>query len=128
MKQELWKTIKNFERYEVSNFGNVRNKTTGRVLKPFVNNCGYLYVYLFNKEGRKKFRLHRIVAEAFIPNPENLETVDHVDSDKTNNNAENLQWMTLADNVRKAQNKPVSQFYKNGDYVATYASITEASR
>lgn len=128
MKQELWKTIKNFERYEVSNFGNVKNKVTGRILNPTTSHQGYLYVTLCNKEGHKKFKVHRLVAEAFIDNSEGLETVDHIDNNKLNNNALNLQWLTIADNVRKANNKSVSQFYKNEEFIATYASITEASR
>ena len=112
----------------MSSHGRVKNKKTGRFLKPRVNNFGYLRVLLINAEGKKEFQIHRLVAEAFLSNPENLETVDHIIPDKTNNNAENLQWLTREDNSRKANSKPVSQYYKNGDFVANYASATEASR
>ena len=128
MKQETFKTIENFSNYEVSSYGRVKNVETGKFLKPYDNGNGYLQVQLFNTDGRKALLVHRIVAQAFLENPGNLATVDHINGDKTNNNVENLQWMTQADNTRKANNKRVNQYNTNGDFIATYVSITEASR
>ena len=125
---EFWSTIKDYPNYEVSSLGRVMNIKTGRIIKPAPLKNGYFIINLCNDKGIKSVFVHRLVAEAFILNPENLETVDHINGDKSNNSVNNLQWMTQADNVRKALNKPVSQHYKNGDYIATYASITEASR
>lgn len=127
--EEIWSIITDYPNYEVSSLGRVMNVKTGRILKSNLNMPnGYLCVRLSNDEGIKLLLVHRLVAKAFILNPDNLKTVDHIDSNKLNNKADNLQWMTQADNVRKARNKPVNQYYKNGDYIATYASAVEASR
>ena len=125
---EIWSKIKDYPNYEVSSLGRVMNIKTGRILKPKLSHKGYLRIGLYNNEGFRQLRVHRLVAEAFILNPENLETVDHIDGNKLNNNVDNLQWMSNADNVRKANNKQVSQYYKNGEFIATYVSILEASR
>ena len=79
---EGWKDISNYDNYEVSTFGKVRNKNTGRILKP-ANNGGYLYVGLSNTKT-KTFPLHRLVAETFIENPENKAHVNHKDKNKLN--------------------------------------------
>lgn len=96
---EIWKPIANYEGlYEVSNEGNVRSlnyRHTGKVqvLKLSVNRYGYLQVNLHSKEGKQKtYKVHRLVAQAFIPNPNNLPEVNHKDENKTNNCVENLEW------------------------------------
>ena len=91
MNTEIWKQINDFDNYEVSNFGNVRRKTKKgyHLLKPSVNNNGYYQVSL-SKDGKAKpFRVHRLVAVAFIPNPDNLPIINHKDENKLNNNADN---------------------------------------
>lgn len=82
MKNEIWKTINNYDNYEISNTGKVRNKKTGKFLIPINSGKGYFQVALSKNNVTKKFLLHRLVADAFIQNPEGLETVDHLDGNK----------------------------------------------
>ena len=109
---EVYKDIKNYEGYyQVGNLGNVRSldrivphKTKGflklksRILKPSFSRDGYKKVVL-QKEGMVRyFRINRLVADAFIPNPENKPCVNHKDGDKLNNNVDNLEWNTVQEN------------------------------
>ena len=106
---ERWKDIKGYEgKYQVSNLGNVKSlldkslKKREKILKPSLTHKGYLRVYL-SKESKKSTRLiHRLVAEAFIPNLENKETVNHIDGNKTNNRIDNLEWLSNIENQRHA--------------------------
>lgn len=95
---EIWRTIEKHPKYEVSNMGNVRNKKDQYILTPCKNYRGYYRVML---NGVWK-TIHRLVAETFIPNPDNLDTIDHINGDIYNNTIENLQWMCRGDNVRKS--------------------------
>lgn len=102
MTQTLWKTIKQFPDYEVSNTGLVRNNVTGNVLKPYDNGRGYLQVGLYNNGSRKKKRINRLVAKAFIdnPNPEEFDQINHKNSCRTDNRVENLEWCSGSYNER----------------------------
>ena len=100
---EQWKPIKGYEgKYDVSNFGRVRSYYKGLHIKTQrINNCGYCYVKLYVKGKRQKMaRVHRLVAEAFIPNPDNMSDVNHKDMNKLNNHVSNLEWTSHADNVK----------------------------
>lgn len=88
--------------YAISNKGNVRNSKTGKILRPEVSNCGYLRVGMYYVKDNKRYHIHgsvhRLVAIAFIPNPDNLPEVNHKDGNKTHNWVENLEWSSSSDN------------------------------
>lgn len=95
MEEILWKTIEGYVGlYEVSSTGLIRSEKTQKLNKPHINHKGYYKVTLSNCGTKKNFRIHRLVAIAFIPNPENKPEVNHKDLNKLNNNVENLEWVT----------------------------------
>lgn len=108
---EEYRPIENFANYEVSNFGNVRNSKTGRVLVPGRNKVGYYIVNLSKDKKQVTNYVHTLVAKAFIPNPENKPCVDHINSVKTNNNVTNLRYATKREN---SQNAVISRRNKSG--------------
>lgn len=103
MEEEVWKCIDNYINYEVSSFGNVRNIKFGKLLKFGVQSGEYFNVDLSKENKSKTFTIHRLVATAFIENPNNYTTVDHIDRNRQNNNVNNLRWanMVLQSNNRK---------------------------
>jgi hypothetical protein len=103
---EIWKSINGHENYEVSSFGNVNNVNTGRILKACANKDGYYLVGLRKDGKRTTFKVHRLVAEAFIENPLNKKCVDHINNNKTDNNITNLRW---ASNKENGQNRSMSK-------------------
>ncbi len=105
--EEIYKDIEGFDKYEISNLGNVRNKKTGLILKPVISSNGYYTIGLWKNGKRTTKKIHRLIAEAFIPNPENKPKVDHIDNNKQNNNTVNLRWVTSKENNQN------SQIYKN---------------
>jgi hypothetical protein len=136
---EIWKDTE-YEPYEVSSHGKVRNKKTGRLLVPAVHHKGYLKAQFRVNKKTKAFFRHRLVGIAFIPNPYNLPQIDHLDNDKTNNHVSNLEWVTGAENIRRKMRdglnvspenagrpkQPVAQYDLEGNFVANYKSIAEA--
>ena len=164
--KEIWKDIVGYEGlYQVSNLGRIRsldryvnsaiknsNKVIkkGKILKPNPNWNNYLQVHL-SKNGKGKMSVvHRLVAQTFIPNPNNLPQVNHIDGNKFNNSIENLEWCTAKENINhswklglsksyqhtkgkltdysKSLCKKVSQYDLNGNLLNVYNSISEASK
>lgn len=98
---EIYKPIKGYEGlYEISNMGNVRSIRNNKVLKPNTDKYGYFYVIFSVNQKRKTLKVHRLVAETFIENPENKPTVDHKNTDKKDNHVENLKWATNLEQSR----------------------------
>lgn len=89
---EEWRKIEGYENYEISSFGNVRRGN--KILKPFLNGDGYAHIQLCKDGIRKRGKLSRFVANAFIPNLENKPTVDHINKIRNDDRVENLRWAT----------------------------------
>ena len=110
---EQWKDIEDFPNYEVSSWGNVRNKKSGRILKPRIHKSGKSDEYitheslLYNEDypKGKHMRNHRLVALAFIPLVEGKECIDHIDANPLNNHVENLKWVNKSENGLNPNNK-----------------------
>ena len=96
---EIWKKIDGFENYEVSNFGNVKNKTTNRILKKELVK-GYFRVSLSKENNVSRFQLHRLVATAFYFNFNDKKCVNHINGIKTDNRSINLEWVTHSENEK----------------------------
>lgn len=120
---EIWRDIKDYEGlYQVSNWGRVKSLGNGnsknskvRILKTSKNKCGYLYVVLCKDGKVKTYKVHRLVAEAFIPNPLNLPQVNHKSENKQDNRVENLEWISASGNTNYGtRNRRVSEKMTNG--------------
>lgn len=94
---EIWKPLKDFSNYEVSNTGKIKNSRTGRILKNSLCD-GYLLTGLKYRGTNTRPYIHRLVAQAFIPNPENKPQVNHKDGNRSNNHLSNLEWVTPSEN------------------------------
>ena len=100
---EIFKKIDGFENYSISDHGNVINDKTGRILKGNENMHGYFSVVLMkNKTSHRKF-IHRLVAEAFLLNPDNKKCIDHIDNNIQNNNVTSLRFATSQENSQNAK-------------------------
>lgn len=145
--EEIWKTIKGFENYKVSNTGKVFSLAKNRVMKPWTINSGYYVIALVDRGVSNRILVHRLVALNFIPNPLNKPQVNHIDGNKLNNNVDNLEWTTASENINhnkvlgrldthtaraelnKVQTKAVNQLdIETGKVIATYNTIREASK
>lgn len=109
---ESWKNILGFSNYQVSNTGKIKNINTGRILKPALNGSGYLTCSLSEKGKTCSKKIHRLVAEYFVPNYKDSPEVNHKDGDKLNNSASNLEWVTRAQNMQHACDTKLIQHAK----------------
>jgi hypothetical protein len=134
--EEQWKQIQDFPNYQISTFGNVKNIITNKLLKPSKKG-GYYNISLVNFYCKKSFKVHRLVAIAFIPNPINKPEVNHKDKNKKNNHIDNLDWMTRKENnihrckdlfISTNKNKPINKIcIQTGIILDTYNSINDAA-
>ena len=125
LENEVWKPIEGYE-YMVSNLGRVKSleridchnqHRKEKILKPYKNTNGYLQVCLCKDGKRKKYLVHMLVVNAFLPNINNLEDINHKDENKTNNRLSNLEWMTHRDNKRYSSAVAVNQFSLDGKFI-----------
>ena len=150
MKNEEWRDVVGYEgRYQVSSMGRVksleRKVTKGdgertvkeRFLKPNVAYGGYLMVALYADGKRKMLKVHRLVCQAFHDNPDNKSDVNHINEDKADNRACNLEWCTRRENINhgthnersgKTRSKPIAQYTLDGELVKNWPSAMEAQR
>ena len=138
---EIWKPIKNYEDlYMISNYGNIKSldRTTkngsgyyikkGKILKKHINNKGYEYVRLKDNKTPNKQYIHRLVAQAFIPNPDNKPQINHKDCNPLNNNVSNLEWCTRKENM--SYMSKLGRSKKEGIWLAkiTYKNMLKGKR
>lgn len=145
MENEIWKDIPGYEgRYKISNYGKVWSYFKKDFMSIYIDKDGYSRVALFKDGKQKQLQVHRLVAQTFIPNPDNLPVVRHKVSivNGGDNSVDNLQWGTIQDNaddrtrdglhktaVRKALAKPVYQIDpKTKEIVKRFETITEAAK
>lgn len=131
-----WREVKEYSNYEVNQFGQIRHKKRKQILKPRSNKGGYQYVNFKISGKNTNFAVHRIVANAFIPNPNGYTEVNHKDYDRNNNCVDNLEWVTSSQNKahaylkqenKQSRGKAVEQYSKDGEYLKTFKSISEAA-
>ena len=117
---EIWRPIEGYEDYQVSNFGRVKSFKQGKIIirKPALNMQGYLYVILHKDGKQKPFRINRLVALAFIPNPDNKPEVNHKVGCKLNNYVGNLEWVTSSENQRHAFDNGLQKGIQGEEHVS----------
>lgn len=140
---EVWKDIPNYEGiYQISNYGNVKSLKRNtynqygkkdKILKPILQNDDYYAVNLSYKNKVKRLRINRLVADAFIPNPNNYNCVNHIDGNKHNNNVNNLEWCTFKENTQHAlkngliKRKKVICYDLKNNVIKHFNSVKDAS-
>lgn len=129
--------IENYPNYTISDKGEIVNTNTNKELKGYIRKDGYVVATL--SKGSKKYKcyIHRLVAETFIPNPNNLPQVNHIDEDKTNNCVSNLEWITPKDNCNYGtrnerqglgHSKPIEQYDLEGNFIKEWDSAAQIER
>lgn len=136
---EEWVRIKDFDKYEISNHGIIRNVYTGRIKKQRSTKTGYMLVDLCNNSHVSTKYVHRLVAEAFIPNLESFPQINHKDENKKNNCVDNLEWCTASYNLsykgrakkvglHHREHSPNNKRIKCVETSEIFRSVSEASR
>lgn len=140
-KTEIWKDIAGFEGYyQVSNLGRVRSLdryvnskhgkrlSKGKIIKLSLNGDGYYFLTLSKGHIATPARVNRLVAEAFIENPEGLPVINHIDRNKQNNQVENLEWCSVEYNTRYSTAKAIQQYDTQGNFIKEWDAISDAHR
>mgnify|MGYP006375919495 FL=1 len=149
MEMEIWKDIFGYEGYyQISSLGRVKsliwekNKKhkQPKILKNYIDK-GYYRVSLYKDGNHKKYRVHRLIAQAFIPNPNNLPEINHIDENKLNNDISNLEWCSTEYNVKygtrlerakqkniKTQSNPIMQIDLDGNIIKIWSSMSRAEK
>lgn len=153
--KEIWRDIPGFDGYQASNLGNIKSlekevwnahqmvARPEKILKPFSDKKGYLRVKLYKNGSHYTKKIHRLVALAFIPNPEGKPEVNHEDGNKTNNRINNLSWATKKENIQHAfknelikikkgkdnkLSKKVCQYDLQGNFIKKWDCVSQAER
>jgi len=118
---ERWLPVQGYDSYEISDRGRIWSANKKRLLRPYVDKDGYLKICLYVKGKRRAFRMHRLVATAFIPNPDEFEEVHHRDKCRDNNHVKNLEWRaahhgTIYENVLVYDKKSDKLLYRCHTY------------
>lgn len=134
---EEWRVIKEFDNYEVSNLGRVRNIKKNTLMTISKKPNGYCVVKLSKNNVARECRIHRLVAIAFIPNPNNYDCINHKNEDKTDNRVENLEWCNHQYNntygtryVRQSEKikVPIKQCDMQGNVIKEFNSVNDAAK
>ena len=137
---EIWHDIEGYEGlYQISNKGRVKSLKCGkeRIRTPVISNSGYLNIILYKNTEAQHRLVHRLVAEAFIPNLENKPQINHKDENKLNNCVDNLEWVTAKENINHgtrneragySRSKPILQYSKSGDFIREWQGAHEVER
>jgi hypothetical protein len=140
--EQNFKTIANFPNYEINQFGNIKNKTTGKILQNFINNS-YYKINLHHNKKAKSLYVHILIATYFIPNPLNLPEINHKDGNKLNYSLDNLEWCTSSENslhaylnklqkskkgIENTLSKKVIQNDLSGNFIKMWDSVMDIER
>lgn len=151
--EEIWKDIPEYEGlYQASNLGRIRSVNridncnrprVGKILKFIKSNSGYFQVHFSKNGGTRVLLVHRLIAKAFLENPNNYSCVNHIDGNKLNNNVDNLEWCTQSHNVNESyklglqerqygkdnfRSKKVNQYGLDGNFIKTWDSFMDIER
>ena len=140
-KNEIWKVVREFPWLLISSYGRLKNVRTNKIFKGKYGKVGYIEYCIYSKADKKHYfrYAHRLVAEQFLPEPEDPDFVcDHIDRDILNNHVSNLRWVSRQDNRNNCKeiindridcyNTPINLYDKQGNFIKDFNSIVEASK